>query len=80
MVYPLTPSPLGRGKHPSYSRSESTPLGRRGWERKPAVFFPSRKSFNFFYHSGVRDSGCPAVAGVSLILAFSLREKEKTID
>jgi hypothetical protein len=41
-------------KKPSYSRSESTPLGRRGWERKPTVFFPKRKSFNFFDHEGGR--------------------------
>jgi hypothetical protein len=40
------------GQKPSYSRSESSPLGRRGWERKPTVFFPKRKSFNFFDMKG----------------------------
>jgi hypothetical protein len=41
-----------RIKQLSHSRSESSPLGRRGWERKPTVFFPKRKSFNFFDHGG----------------------------
>jgi hypothetical protein len=36
------------GQQPSYSRSESSPLGRRGWERKPTVFFPKRKSQRLF--------------------------------
>jgi hypothetical protein len=36
------------GQKPYYSQSESTPLERRGWERKPTVFFPKRKSQNFF--------------------------------
>jgi hypothetical protein len=41
-----------RIKQLSHSQSESSPLGRRGWERKPTVFFPKRKSFNFFDNGG----------------------------
>jgi hypothetical protein len=39
------------GQKTSYSRSESSPLGWRGWERKPTVFFPKR-SFSFDMKGG----------------------------
>jgi hypothetical protein len=45
------------GQKPSYSRSESSPLGRRGWERKPTVFFPKRKSLLFRLEGGIFKGG-----------------------
>jgi hypothetical protein len=42
----VPPPNFRRANNLSDSRSESSPLGRRGWERKPTVFFPKR-SFSF---------------------------------
>jgi hypothetical protein len=47
----VPPPKIRRGNNIFHSRSESTPLGRRGWERKPTVFFPKR-SFSFDWLGG----------------------------